>query len=75
MIFNCGVIIIHSNCIYIIVLITLKMAISMAETCRGLLLNKNYINTSKYICWSFIYIYIYTYIHLINACYTGYIKM
>jgi len=53
MIFNCGVILIHCNCICILVLITLKMATWMAPTCRWLLCIKNYTHKSKCICWSF----------------------
>jgi len=33
-IFNCGVILIHYNCICIIVLITLKMATWVVPTCQ-----------------------------------------
>jgi len=53
MIFNCGVILIHDNCICILVLITLKMATWVAPICRWLLCIKNYIHTYKCICWSF----------------------
>ena len=39
--------------ICILVLFTMKMATWVAETCRLLWCNKNYIHKSKYICWSF----------------------
>jgi hypothetical protein len=38
--FNCGVVSTHYNCVRILVLITLRMATWVAETCRWLLHNK-----------------------------------
>ena len=52
MIFNCGVILAHYNCTYILVLITLQMATRVAEKCRRLLCNKiTFINLNPF--WSF----------------------
>jgi len=52
-IFSCGMISTHYYCICILVLITVKMATWVAETCRWLRCNKNYFHKSKYICWPF----------------------
>jgi len=40
MLFDHGAISIHNNCIYILVLITLKTTTWVAETCQWLLCNK-----------------------------------
>ena len=54
MIFNCGVISTHYNCVCILVLITLKMATRVAETCRWLIYNKSYIRNFQCISWYFV---------------------
>jgi len=48
--FNCGVILMHYNCICILVLTTLKMATSFIKICLWLLCNKiTFINPSAFV--------------------------
>jgi hypothetical protein len=52
-VFNCRVISTHYKYMCNFVLTSLKMATWLAKTCQWSLCKKNYIHTSKCICWYF----------------------